>query len=127
MDYSLELNTKGFDKLTSGLKKLVRSHLNIQMMKVGDKLLDISSKEVPHDQGILQASGSASVEESGDEVWAEVGYHTPYALRLHEHPEYKFQKGRKGKYLEDPLKVNLRTWGDYIATAINKAIFDASR
>lgn len=36
-----------------------------------------------------------------------ISHNTPYAHRLHEHPEYKFQKGRKGKYLTDPLERNL--------------------
>lgn len=29
-----------------------------------------------------------------------VSYDTPYAVRLHEHPEYNFQGGREGKWLE---------------------------
>ena len=31
-------------------------------------------------------------------------YDTPYAARLHEHPEYNFQHGRKGKWLENTNK-----------------------
>jgi len=35
-----------------------------------------------------------------------VSYDTPYAARLHEHPEYNFQNGRQGKYLEEPAMQN---------------------
>lgn len=73
---------------------------------MGDTLLNLSNKEVPHDEGILASTGV--VTPVGEDV--EVGYHTAYAARLHEHPEYRFQKGRKGKYLEDPLKMNLPKW-----------------
>lgn len=58
---------------------------------------------VPHDKGVLQ--NSASVEPHTGYVL--VGFNTRYAARLHEHPEYNFQKGRQGKYLENPIKWNL--------------------
>ncbi|HYD35554.1 MAG TPA: hypothetical protein VD999_05780 [Vitreimonas sp.] len=70
---------------------------------VADEILRLSQREVPHDEGGLQNSGH--VEPRSEEVL--VGYNKPYAARLHEHPEYNFQKGRKGKYLEDPIKNNL--------------------
>lgn len=75
-----------------------------RVMDLGMELLRLSQFEVPHDEGTLQNSGT--VEEINGEVV--VGYHTKYAARLHEHPEYRFQKGRKGKYLEDPIKRNER-------------------
>ena len=32
-----------------------------------------------------------------------ISYDTPYAARLHEHPEYNFREGREGKWLENAL------------------------
>lgn len=81
--------------------------------EAGDELLRLSQAEVPHDVGTLQNSGHT--EEDGDDVL--VGYGgaaAPYAARLHEHPEYRFQKGRKGKFLEDPLVKNLKVLRDHI-------------
>lgn len=82
---------------------------------VGNEILRLSDKEVPHDKGILEGTGT--VQPEGTDVM--VGYNTPYAARLHEHPEYEFQRGRKGKYLEDPIKRNLRVlglkWGQSVA------------
>lgn len=77
-------------------------------MDVGEELMRLSSFEVPHDTGYLQNSGDVELRSNGDVV---VGYHTVYAARLHEHPEYNFQKGRKGKYLEDPARRNQAVLG----------------
>lgn len=69
---------------------------------VADEILRLSQFEVPHDKGLLQNSGK--VEPEGEDYI--VGYNKVYAARLHEHPKYHFQKGRKGKYMEDPIKMN---------------------
>ncbi|MCK2024061.1 hypothetical protein KZC52_14070 [Microbacterium sp. kSW2-24] len=68
----------------------------------GERLLALSAAEVPLDQGTLMGSGAVSTPLGGEGIEAQVTYDTPYAARLHEHPEYNFQDGRKGKYLEDP-------------------------
>jgi len=71
-------------------------------LDMGFELMRLSQFEVPHDEGSLQNSGV--VELDGEDV--AVGYREPYAARLHENPQYNFQKGRKGKYLEDPIINN---------------------
>lgn len=86
---------------------------------VANEILRLSQFEVPHDEGTLQNSGT--VEREGDTFV--VGYHTPYAARLHEHPEYRFQGGRKGKYLEDPIKNNLRVLGLMFKDAYGQELF----
>lgn len=79
----------------------------ISALAVGNEVLRLSQIEVPHDEGSLQNSGTV---ETIDNVVI-VGYHEPYAARLHEHPEYNFQKGRKGKYLSDPIVRNAAVLG----------------
>ena len=96
--------------ITSGSKKAIG--------QVADEILRLSTFEVPHDQGLLQASGHQ--EPNGDGVI--VGYNKVYAARLHEHPEYHFQKGRKGKYLEDPIKNNLVVFRRFIQKALSSII-----
>lgn len=86
--------------------------------EVGDELLRLSNKEVPHDEATLQNSG-VSETKKGETT---VSYNTPYAAKLHEHPEYDFQKGRKGKYLEDPLKENLPAFRKFYVGEIRKAL-----
>ena len=96
------LDTRDFDKGMAELGRKVKDQTMRALNRMGDELLRLSTFEVPHDIGLLQGSGH--VDPEGDEVL--VSYNKVYAARLHEHPEYKFQKGRKGKYLEDPMKHN---------------------
>lgn len=113
---TVKIDTSDFIKVIEKIEKKVDKISMAALETMGDELLRISVKEVPHDQGTLQATGVVDPQPSKELV--EVGYHTPYAARLHEHPEYRFQKGRKGKYLEDPLKHNLTRWLTVYATEI---------
>ena len=83
--------------------------------EAGDTLLTLSTSEVPLDQSELLKSGKVDNDEPLESI---IGYHTPYAHRLHEHPEYNFQRGRKGKYLEDPLKKNIQNFLGHINSAL---------
>ncbi len=85
---------------------------------VGEEVLRLSQFEVPHDTGMLQNSGHV---EYGNDLTATVGYNKVYAARLHEHPEYRFQGNRKGKYLEDPIKLNLDIFKRFLTDFINQA------
>ena len=114
IDISMEKDAR----LTSNLRVLnefAKKAPPRALLDIGNELLRLSQKEVPHDEGTLQNSGT--VEEDGDDVL--VGYHTPYAHRLHEHPEYKFQKGRKGKYLTDPLERNRLVFTKQLANKLD--------
>ena len=72
--------------------------------EVADEVLRLSQKEVPKDEGTLEGTGVADRDNEG----AYVGYNTPYAARQHESMDYVHQKGRKAKYLEDPIKLNTK-------------------
>lgn len=99
----MDFDTKDFDKKS---KDLMDKFLKASMKGLSDianEILRLSTFEVPHDKGLLQGSGHVV---AGDEEYI-VGYNKVYAARLHEHPEYRFQNGRKGKYLEDPIKNNV--------------------
>lgn len=80
---------------------------NVNLVKAGaleglsdalQYLLEESNKLVPLDESPLQSSGAVSVD--ADLLHGVVSYDTPYAVRLHEHPEYRFQRDREGKWLE---------------------------
>ena len=60
-------------------------------------LLAVANRTVPIDEGTLLQSGFTDVD-SGEGVGV-VAYDTPYAVRLHENPQYHFQHGRRGKWL----------------------------
>lgn len=89
---------------------------------VADEILRLSALQVPLDTGALQNSGRVDLYPT--HRYVEVGYHTPYASRLHEHPEYNFQNGRKGKYLEDPIKNNLERLNTIVGKTLQAGIFN---
>lgn len=68
------------------------------LWQAAEEILRAANQRVPLDTGVLQASGDTDVD--GNELAAAIFYDTPYAVRLHEHPEYDFQGGREGKWLE---------------------------
>jgi len=87
--------------------------------EMADTLLLLSSYEVPHDTGQMQSTGhkfpTHQAVISSQEI--SVAYDTEYAAYQHEgmrkdgtHIIKQYQKGRKSKYLEDPLKMNISTW-----------------
>lgn len=95
------------------------------LYEVGSEIMRLSSFEVPHDTGHLQSSGGiepSSISMTNPKKGFVVGYNKVYAAKLHEHPEYNFQKGRKAKYLEDPIKQNLRTFREYLARPLKAFI-----
>ncbi len=82
-----------------------------------ERLLALSSAVAPFDTGTLVGSGmveNATTPEAG----AAVIFDTPYAARLHEHPEYNFQGGRQGKYVEEPAVTNRAELGDIIRAKV---------
>jgi len=120
MAISLTLDTTQIQK---GLKKatdLVDRAMSGAVTDVAYEVLRLSALEVPLDTGMLLTSGS--VQPSHDDKEKLVGYNKVYAARLHEHPEYHFGNGRKGKYLEDPIKMNLRVFQTYFSKAIAEAL-----
>lgn len=93
------------------------------MNQAGEFLLAKSQEQVPMDLATLAETGT--VEQSTDiDTPAKVVYDTPYAARLHEHPEYQFSKksnpGAKGKYLEDPAMENKAEIGNIIRASARK-------
>lgn len=96
---------------------LIKGTTDQKVGELADETLRLSLKEVPHDKGTLENTGNARRVAFAEH---EVGYHTPYAHRLHEHPEYKFQKGRKGKFLTDPLMQVMKKAPSYIGAGIKE-------
>lgn len=113
------------------------------MVENTEDLLSKSMRIVPHDEGILEGSGSARVQNvevakgspddamiqtgeapavrPGSVITGQVSYNTPYAARQHEELSYEHKPGRQAKYLETPLKAMFRRYTQNIADMI-KAI-----
>jgi hypothetical protein len=72
-----------------------------------EHLLQVSRTKVPIEEGTLERSGVASVDEQRRA--AAVSYDTPYAKRQHEDLTLQHQGGREAKYLEGPLTTERDT------------------
>ena len=94
------------------IEKTIMDAMKNGLYAVGEAILTEATIHVPYDEehkysnvgpGALQDSGH--VIEDGDIVY--ISYDTPYAVRLHEHPEYRFQGAplRGGKWLENAVKT----------------------
>ena len=118
MASNVDFDITDFLNRTKGLGDKVGDATNKALFGVAGEIMRLSSFEVPHDKGLLQASGS--IQPDGEDYI--VGYNKVYAARLHEHPEYKFQKGRKAKYLEDPIKNNLSVFIKFIQDGVSSTL-----
>lgn len=116
---NIDWDTKDFDKGVIRLNDVMQKAATAALDKVANEVLRLSTYEVPHDEGMLQNSGSM---EPVDDNEVMVGYNMVYAARLHEHPEYKFQKGRKGKYLIDPILQNLTAFKGFVEKQIQQSL-----
>ena len=114
----LTWDTSDFDGKISKVTPKLLAGASKAVGEAGDALLRLSVMEVPHDTGTLQKSGNVT---KGN-LESLVSYNTPYAVRVHEHPEYHFQKGRKAKYLEDPLKNNVSGFKTIISNRIKGSL-----
>lgn len=100
----------------------IQAALVTGLNKAAEHLLAESKKQVPLDIGSLSGSGHVTPAHTDmSEPASSVSYDTPYAARLHEHPEYRFQNGRKGKYLEDPANEQSAEMTKIIAAEIRRA------
>jgi len=113
--FEVKFDTTSFDKKVANYVSSITRLSKKSLLDIGNEILRLSEKEVPHDKGLLQSSNVAV--QGNDEVV--VGYNKKYAARLHEHPEYNFQKGRKGKYLEDPIVNNIKLFRGIIGKALD--------
>lgn len=82
------------------------------LMKAMLELGRVSKKKVPIDTGMLRDSSEASVGDASEIGEASVSddglvgcysYDTKYAVVQHENRNFHHQRGRKAKYLEDPI------------------------
>lgn len=94
------------------------------MNLASEEMLSDAVDKAPTQTGALRSSGQAIHTDSIDEP-AAVVFDTPYASRLHEHPEYDFSKdanpNAQGKYLESPALENRKKYGDIIRTEAGRS------
>lgn len=113
----MKFDDSDFQRKVKQLTDLITQKKQRALYEVGLEVLRISNNRlVPLNKGTLMNSGHLEPTKPADEIL--VGYNTPYAARLHEHPEYKFQKGRVGKYLERAIVDNIEFYRKHIQKAL---------
>lgn len=85
-----------------------------------EHLLAASREIVPLDEGTLERSGVASVDEPS--LTAAVSYDGSYAARQHEELTWRHLPGREAKYLEKPARTEAGTMLDLIAAQVRRAL-----
>jgi hypothetical protein len=88
--------------------------------KATEHLLQVSRELVPHEEGTLERSGAASVDEAN--LQAAVSYDGPYAVRQHEELTWRHDEGRQAKYLEEPMISEQATMRELIAAEIRRSL-----
>lgn len=121
---SAEFELVGSDKLIQMLVKGqgVASALARALYEEGQDIFAKSQQQVPHDTGVLMASGMLHQPAIvGDDITVEITYGgaaSAYAEVQHENESYRHDPGRKAKYLEDPLNDALPSFDDNLAIRV---------
>ncbi|MFJ7902375.1 hypothetical protein ACIQ6V_18095 [Streptomyces sp. NPDC096198] len=82
--------------------------------------LAAARQRVPINEGTLERSGSASVDERN--LTAAVSFDTPYAVRVHEDMNARHAPGRRAKYLESVLPEVAGDVQELIAAQVRRAL-----
>lgn len=85
-----------------------------------EHVLERSRQRVPIEEGTLERSGVASVDETT--LTAGVSYDTPYAIRQHEELNYRHDSGRSAKYLERTVTEESATVAEIIAAQVRRSL-----
>lgn len=141
--FKFDFDFEGIDEVCNNLdlydQKAVDAATHA-MVENTEALLGKSMRIVPHDEGMLEGSGSAKVQNEeiahgtddgamiqtgntplvrpGAVITGTVSYNKPYALIQHENLEFEHKEGRQAKYLENPLKEFVREFAKNIADAV---------
>jgi hypothetical protein len=116
-----------------GLNLPTPAHLHaaavIGLVKASEHLLQVSNTLVPIEEGTLERSGVASVDE--ETLRAAVSYDTPYAVNQHESMDFRHPGpgnanpqgvDRVAKFLEVALTSEAQTIEEIIANEIRTAL-----
>ncbi|WP_328285701.1 hypothetical protein [Streptomyces sp. GQFP] len=85
-----------------------------------EHVLQVARRRVPIEEGTLERSGVASVDEAS--LTGAVSFDQPYAVRQHEDMTLRHDAGRTAKYLEDPLNEESATVEAIIAAQVRREL-----
>jgi hypothetical protein len=85
-----------------------------------EHVLGLATNVVPLDEGYLQSTGTASVDEAA--LTGMVSFDGPYAVRQHEELTWRHAPGRTAKYLENSLNSARSEVAALIAAELRRAM-----
>ncbi len=85
-----------------------------------EHILERARARVPIEEGTLERSGVASVDEAS--LTAGVSFDQPYAVRQHEELSYRHDNGRSAKYLERPMTEEAAAVAEIIAAQVRRSL-----
>lgn len=85
-----------------------------------EHVLERARARVPIEEGTLERSGTASVDE--ESLTAGVSFDQPYAVRQHEDLGLRHDDGRTAKYLEGPMTEEAAVVGEIIAAQVRRSL-----
>lgn len=102
------------------IETLIEAATRQGLTEAAEHLLKVSRDLVPIQEGTLERSGVAEVDDT--DLTAAVSYDTPYAVRQHEELTWRHEEGRQAKYLEQPMNTERETLLALIAAPTQEAI-----
>ncbi|MFD8611078.1 hypothetical protein [Streptomyces sp. NPDC059631] len=85
-----------------------------------EHLLEVANRTVPIEEGTLERSGVATVDEGS--LTGAVSYATPYAVRQHEDMSLRHDDGREAKWLENAARQEADTVARIIDAQVRRAL-----
>lgn len=121
-ELGMTFDSSDFLARSSILQKRLKVAILIALRIISDEILRLSQLEVPFVTGELLSSGVS--QQNGEDEYI-VGYNKVYAAYMHEghwhdgsHDIKNYSNNRKGKYLEDPMKINKEILEHYFGETV---------
>ena len=104
----------------AGAKQAVEQAMARGLNQAAEVLLGDANLTVPHDEGVLEASGEVAKASAGD-LNAAVGYNTPYAVKQHEDPTLNHPGKGRHAWLERTLAERQDVYRGIVRDALRDA------
>ncbi|MFL1904760.1 hypothetical protein ACJWDR_37505 [Streptomyces tauricus] len=101
-------------------ERAIRDAAGRGLFRAAEHVLGKAQETVPLDEGYLQSTGTASVDEGA--LQAAISFDGPYAVRQHEELTWRHAPGRTAKYLENSLNSGAVTVAALVAAEIRRAM-----
>ncbi|MCA1219891.1 minor capsid protein [Streptomyces sp. 8L] len=105
---------------TGAVLAQLRAAETLGLRLAAEHVLQVANERVPIEEGTLERSGTATVDESS--LTAAVAYDTPYAVRQHEDMTARHDPGRRAKYLESAVTDESNTAAEIIAAQVRRSL-----